>query len=69
MPTNDPALWCILSQSRHLREWALGSFLWFLWKHCMKEVHDPSYHFIPDLHTAALNDALSMEPTLSSHPC
>ena len=35
----------------------------------MKEVHDPSYRFIPGLHTEALNAALSNEPTLSSRPC
>ena len=68
MPGNNPALRRALGKSRSMREWALGSFLWFIWKHRMKEVHDPSYRFIPDLHTEALNAALSVEPTLSSHP-
>ena len=69
MPMNDPPLRHALGKSRSKREWALGSFLWFIWKHRMKEVHDSSYHFIPDLHTAALNTALSEAPTLSSHSC
>ena len=67
MPANHPPLRRTLGKSRSKREWAFGSFLWFVWKHRMKEVHDPSYRFIPELHTAALNAALSEEPTLSSH--
>ena len=69
MPMNDSPLRHTLGKSRRKREWALGSFLWFVWKHRMKEVHDSSYRFIPGLHTEALNAALSNEPTLSSHPC
>ena len=68
MPSNDPTLWRVLGKMRSKREWALGSFLWFIWKQRMKEVHDSSYCFIPDLHTKGLNAALSEEPTLSSHP-
>ena len=69
MPMNNPPLRRALGKSRSKREWALGSFLWFIWKHRMKEVHDSSYHFIPDLHTSALNAALSEVPTLSSRSC
>ena len=68
MPGNSLVLQRALGKSRSMREWALGSYLWFIWKHCMKEVHDLSYHFIPDLHTEALNATLSIEPTLSSPP-
>ena len=67
MPSNNPTLHHSLGKTRSKREWALGSFLWFIWKHHMKEVHNPSYCFIPDLHTAMLNTALSKEPTLTSH--
>ena len=67
MPLNNPPLRRALGKSRTKREWALGSFLWFVWKHRMKEAHDLSYHFIPDLHTAALNAAISDEPSFSSH--
>ena len=67
MPSTDPAHWRVLGRSRSKREWVLGSFLWFIWKHCMKEVHDSSYRFIPDLHTSQLSTALAEEPTLSSH--
>ena len=67
MPSTDPARRRILGKSRAKREWALGSFLWFVWKHRMKEVHDSSYRFIPDLHTSQLSAALAEEPTLSSH--
>ena len=69
MPGNDLPLRRALGKSRPKREWALGSFLWFIWKLRMKEVHDSSYRFIPDLHAEALNAALSEEPTLSSHAC
>ena len=65
---NDLCLWRALGKSRAQREWALGSFLWFIWKHHMKEVHDSSYHFIPDLHSSALSDALAGKPMLTSHP-
>ena len=67
MPVNSPPLRRTLGKSRRNREWALGSFLWFIWRHRMKEVHDPSYRFVPGLHTEALSAALSEEPTLSSH--
>ena len=69
MPVNSSPLRRTLGKSRRSREWALGSFLWFIWRHRMKEVHDPSYRFIPGLHTEALSAALSEEPTLSSHSC
>ena len=69
MPANDPSLRRALGKSRSKREWALSSFLWFIWKHHMKEVHDSSYCFIPDLHMEALNTTLSDQPTLSSHSC
>ena len=39
-----------------------------IWKHCMKEAHDSSYRFIPDLHADQLSTALAVEPTLPSHP-
>ena len=68
MPDIDPAVWHTLGKSWPKREWALGSFLWFIWKHCMKEVHDPSYRFIPDLHADKLSAALAVEPSLTSHP-
>ena len=68
MPSTDPTHQRILGKSHSKREWALGSFLWFIWKHRMKEVHDSSYRFIPDLHTNQLSAALAEEPTLSSHP-
>ena len=67
-PTNDITLCCTLGKSWARREWALGSFLWFMWKQHMKEVHDSSYHFVPDLHSVALSRLLSEDPTLSSHP-
>ena len=53
--------------SRSRREWALGSFFWFIWKHHMKEVHDSSYCFVPGLHTDTLNATLTEEPSLTSH--
>ena len=68
LPGTDPAQRRALGRSRSKREWALGSFLWFIWKHCMKEVHDLSYRFIPDLHTSQLSAALTAEATLTSHP-
>ena len=68
LPHVDPAHRRTLGKTRSKREWALGSFLWFIWKHHMKEVHDSSYRFTPDLHTSQLSAALAVEPTLSSHP-
>ena len=68
MPNIDPAHQRVLGKSCSRREWMLGSFLWFIWKHCMKEVHDSSYRFIPDLHTGQLSATLVDAPTLSSHP-
>lgn len=69
IPNNDACLHQTLGKSHAKREWALGSFLWFVWKQHMKEVHNSSYCFIPGLHVDALSIALSEEPTLTSHPC
>ena len=59
VPANTVKLRRTLGKSRSPREWALGSFMWYIWKQRMKEVHDPSYHFIPDLHTDALSSTLT----------
>ena len=68
IPTNAAALCRTLSRTWAKREWALGSFLWFIWKQHMKEVHDSSYCFIPELHVNALSATLYDDPTLASHP-
>ena len=44
-----------IGKSRSKREWAIGAFLWFTWKQRMKEVHNPNYRFIPELHSDALS--------------
>ena len=64
---NDPCIQHSLGKTRSQWEWALGSFLWFIWKHRMKEVHDSSYRFIPDLHTGALTETLASKSMLTSH--
>jgi len=53
-PINSVELRRCLGKSHAQREWALGSFLWFVWKQRTKEIHDDTYRFLPALHTNAL---------------
>ena len=41
-----------LGRSRQAREWALGSWFWYVWKQHMKEVMEPAYHFLPIHHVS-----------------
>jgi len=60
-PINAVVLRRCLGRSRVRREWALGSFLWFVWKQRTKEIHDDTYRFIPALHTDALEASFSAD--------
>ena len=48
-----------IGKSRSKREWAIGAYVWFIWKQRMKEVHDTTYKFIPELHCDALSSYLA----------
>jgi hypothetical protein len=48
----------LLGTSCRNREWALSSFLWYIWHQCMDEVHNSLYHFCPDLHADLLAPVL-----------
>ena len=52
-----------IGKSRAKREWAIGAFIWFVWKQRMKEVHDTSYKFIPELHCDSLSTYLAEDNT------
>jgi len=48
-----------LASSRPLREWAIGSFLWFVWKLWMKELYtEPKFTFWPHQHVSQLRAVL-----------
>jgi hypothetical protein len=47
-----------LGTSCQARKWALGSFLWYVWRQRMDEVHNTAYRFYPDLHTDILRPLL-----------
>jgi len=51
-----------LSLSRPVREWLVGNYFWHLWRWRMKEIHDPSFLFIPDLFVSTLAAALDSAP-------
>jgi len=51
-----------LSLSRPVREWLIGNYFWHLWRWRMKEIHDPSFLFIPDLFVGTLTAALDSAP-------
>ena len=52
-----------IGKSRAKREWAVGAFVWFIWKQRMKEVHDPTYRFILELHCDSLSTYLAEDST------
>jgi hypothetical protein len=54
LPHYSDPLKQLLGTSRRAREWALGSFLWYIWRQRMDEVHNTSYRFRPDLHSDIL---------------
>jgi len=43
-----------LKRTRGMREWAIGSYLWAVWKKRMKEVMVPDYRFFPSFHIEEL---------------
>ena len=51
-----------LSLSRPVREWLVGNYFWHLWRWRMKEIHDPSFLFIPNLFISTLAAALDSAP-------
>ena len=49
-----------LGKSRRAREWALGSFFWYIWKQHMKEVMEPAFRFIPVHHVSYVRELLEL---------
>ena len=49
-----------LGKSRRAREWALGSWFWYVWKQHMKEVMEPNYRFLPIHHIAPVRELLEL---------
>ena len=49
-----------LGKSRRTREWALGSWFWYVWKQHMKEVMEPGYRFLPLHHVAQVRKLLKL---------
>jgi ribonuclease HI len=58
LPQYSNPLKQLLGTSHRAREWALGSFLWYVWRQCMDEVHNTTYRFYPGLHTDILRPLL-----------
>ena len=66
----------LLGDSRDDREWAIGSYLWYIWAARMKEIMEPDRNFIPASCVPILRDILvlptSRTPTRifsSPSPC
>ena len=58
----------VLQDSCEAQEWAIGSYLWYVWKVRMQETADQSFVFIPYKHVWAL--ALELGVTcISAAPC
>ena len=55
-----------LSLSRPAREWLVGNYFWHLWRWRMKEIHDSSFTFIPDLFVSTLATALDSAPPVGT---
>ena len=61
-----------LGKSRRAREWALGSWFWYVWKQRMKEVMEPAYRFVPLHHVAQIRELLELpshvQPAITPAP-
>ena len=51
---------CALHDSQHVREQAIGPYLWFIWKNHMREMADPKFTFIPWRQVGSLEKALGI---------
>ena len=49
-----------LCNSRSMHKQAIGSYLWFVWKQCMRETAEPSFTFIPWRQVKSLEKALGI---------
>jgi len=58
-----------LSSTRPAREWLIGTYFWLLWRWRMKDIHDDSFLFVPQLLTTALDGALGSLPAAASGGC
>ena len=51
-----------LCKSVRRREWVVSSFFWVLWRHRMKQAHEPDYFFSVDAVSADIYSLLSSDP-------
>ena len=51
-----------LCKSVQKREWAISSFFWTLWRHWMKQAHEPDYFFSIDIISADYASLLTDDP-------
>ena len=57
-----------LGKSRRAREWALGSWFWYVWKQHMKEVMEPTYCFVPVHHVSQVRELLELPSLTPQRP-
>ena len=51
-----------LCKSVRRREWVISSFFWVLWRHRMKQAHEPDYFFSTDVISADISSLLADDP-------
>ena len=51
-----------LCKSVRSREWVISSFFWVLWRHRMKQAHEPDYFFSADLISLDMHSLFSADP-------
>jgi len=49
-----------LNKSRKAREWAIGAYLWHIWKQQMRETAEPGFTFVPWQQVEALRNVLGV---------
>ena len=57
-----------LGKSRRAREWALGSWFWYVWKQHMKEVMEPAFRFVPIHHVSQVRELLELPSLVPQCP-
>ena len=56
-----------LCKSVRKREWVISSFFWVLWRHRMKQAHEPDYFFSADIISADVLSLISDDPRNRSY--
>ena len=56
-----------MCRSVQKREWVISSFFWVLWRHRMKQAHEPDYFFSTNTISSDMTSLMSNDPRDKAH--